>query len=101
MVNIKKFIEDDLVVFEVKGHAQYAKFGKDIVCASVSTLVVFTSNLILNMNPSYNIQNLKLEEGYSLIKITNDETYQAIIKTLDESFSDLANTYPKYIKYNR
>ena len=32
--------------FEVKGHAGYAESGKDIVCASVSSAVQLTVNLL-------------------------------------------------------
>ena len=32
---------------EVKGHANYDDFGKDIVCASVSSIVITTVNAIV------------------------------------------------------
>ena len=32
--------------FRMEGHAEYAKYGKDIVCAGVSALVINTINSI-------------------------------------------------------
>jgi uncharacterized protein YsxB (DUF464 family) len=32
--------------FKVSGHAEYAEYGQDIVCASVSSAVQLTANLI-------------------------------------------------------
>ena len=64
MINAKKVINDKQVTFEIKGHAEYARSGRDIVCASVSTAVILTENLIDNLHLSYNITELKSDEGY-------------------------------------
>lgn len=37
---------DELCGFRMKGHAEYAKSGEDIVCAGVSALVINTINSI-------------------------------------------------------
>ena len=38
----------------VKGHANYDTFGKDIVCASVSTMMITTINCINVLDESLN-----------------------------------------------
>lgn len=37
---------NDLIGFEVAGHAGFDDFGKDIVCAGVSSAVMLTANAI-------------------------------------------------------
>ena len=47
MIKAEFFFEDGHITgFSVKGHAGFAKAGKDIVCASVSMLVINTINAI-------------------------------------------------------
>ena len=46
IVIFKKKKSDYYIGFETKGHAGYAKRGEDIVCASVSVLVINTINSI-------------------------------------------------------
>ena len=41
-------INDDILGFSCKGHAGYAEYGSDIVCAAVSILVINTINSIQN-----------------------------------------------------
>ncbi len=45
-VTIYKNQEDEYVGFQCKGHAGYGPHGKDIVCASVSVLIINTINSI-------------------------------------------------------
>ena len=42
-------------LLEVQGHSDYDIYGKDIVCASISTALIFTANLIEKLNLGYNI----------------------------------------------
>ena len=46
---IKVEIKDNLIT--IKGHAGYDDKGKDIVCASVSSIVITTINAIVEINP--------------------------------------------------
>ena len=46
---IKVELKDNLIT--IKGHAGYADKGKDIVCASVSSIVITTINAIVEINP--------------------------------------------------
>ena len=55
--NIKKI--------SILGHTMYDEYGKDIVCASVSTLVISTVNNILSINSN----TIKVEQSDSKIII--------------------------------
>ena len=36
----------EIIGFKIKGHARYGGYGKDIACASVSSAVMLTANMI-------------------------------------------------------
>ena len=45
---IKVNIKNNIII--ITGHAGYDDFGKDIVCASVSSIVITSINLCLRFN---------------------------------------------------
>ncbi len=47
-VSVYKNAEDMITGFLVSGHADYAEYGSDVVCAAVSALVINTINSIEN-----------------------------------------------------
>ena len=84
---------------EVKGHSGYAKFGEDIVCASISTACILTANLIDKLDLRYNILDLVCEEGYFRLQVkTLDSITKGIFENLVETLDDLSQQYPKYVK---
>lgn len=97
-VEIKK-IDKKISEVIVKGHANYSDKGKDIVCASATTIIIYSLNLIekLGFKITY-----KLEEGYSkLVNDANNELVDKIFETLEFSFNSLYEEYPKniYLKH--
>lgn len=87
--NIKKI--------SILGHAMYDEYGKDIVCASVSTLVISTVNNILSINSN----TIKVEQSDSkvIIKyILKDNIIDILINNMISNLNTLANNYPKNIK---
>ena len=46
------------------GHAGYADFGKDIVCAAVSVLVINTINALEELAGEHFVTTVREEEGY-------------------------------------
>lgn len=92
---IKVTIKNDHI--EIKGHAMYDDHGKDIVCASVSTLLISNINLILKLDE--NAIKYKSEEG--LIKldiIKRDKIINVIISNMIEHLEELEKKYKKNIK---
>ena len=74
MINVKFDNKDNIARFLVTGHAGYAKYGKDIVCAAVSVLAQNTVNSIEHFTQDsftadVDEENgglyLKMEPGYS------------------------------------
>lgn len=87
--NIKKI--------SILGHAMYDEYGKDIVCASVSTLVISTVNNILSIND----KTIKVEQSDSKIIIEcilKDNIIDILINNMLSNLNTLASNYPKNIK---
>ena len=80
--NIKKI--------SILGHAMYDEYGKDIVCASVSTLVISTINNILSIND----KTIRVEQSDSKIiieYILKDNIIDILINNMISNFNTLAN----------
>ena len=85
---------------EVKGHADYAEYGQDIVCASVSTAVYMSINQIEVFDKFDCIKTI-VKEGNACIEVVReDEIVKKVISNLIFTLRDLELQYPKYIKIN-
>ena len=80
---------------EVKGHANSASHGEDIVCAGVSAVITGGFNNLVN----HKDYELKLDEGYALFK-TNaplDAHDEVVIETIICGLKSIHESYPKFI----
>jgi len=90
--------ENFISFIEIKGHANKAPYGEDIVCAGVSSLVISHINLIERFNLLKNIET-KIEEGYFSIKVlSNDNNIELILLNIVEMLEQMVILYPKNIK---
>ena len=83
----------------IKGHANYDELGKDIVCASVSSMVITTVNAILRIDNDaikYSDNN-----GVTIDIIKDDEITNKLINNLIDLLEELEKQYPKYIEIRR
>ena len=85
--------ENKFVSLEVKGHANSAEYGKDLVCAAVSSVLTGGFN---NLEKPESFE-LKLGEGYALARAIKEvsshdevvmETIITGLKTIEESNPD-------------
>ena len=93
-VNISK--ENNVITsIHCKGHALYDDYGKDIVCASFSTMIITTINAILEFDKnaiSYtNTNNLKI------INIKKDNITNSLLNNLVNMIYELKENYDKNI----
>lgn len=94
---VKIQVQDDSIT--IKGHANYDDFGKDIVCASVSSIAITTINAIKR----FDNDSLTYEEkdGYLNIKILkHNKEVDLLITNMLDLFKELENQYKKNIKIN-
>ena len=77
------------------GHANYADYGKDIVCASFSTMVITTINAILEFDKdaiSYTDTN-----NLDIINIKKDNITNGLLNNLVNMIYELKENYDKNI----
>ena len=90
--------ENYIKAVEVKGHANYAKKGADIVCAAVSTAIIVTANALESLKVDQNV-DLIVEEGYfKAIIHTKNDIVDGLFQNLEYTFDELSKQYPKYMK---
>ena len=85
---------------EIKGHAMYDAHGKDIVCASVSCIVITSVNAILKFNE----ETIKYEDKDGYVKIDvlkHTKETDIIILNMIELLEELEKQYSKNIKIYR
>lgn len=80
----------------VSGHAMYNNYGKDIVCASVSSIVICTANAIEKINK----ENIKcmLEKDKMTICFKDDEITIKLISNMLDMLKELENEYKGNIR---
>ena len=81
---------------QILGHAMYDDYGKDIVCAGVSSVVTTSVNAILKLRED----SIFFEEGSTLTisVLKEDEITNALLENMIDLLSELAESYPKNIK---
>lgn len=87
----------------VKGHAQYAEPGRDIVCAAVSGLLQSLGNYIEERADDYgwHILEIKYDSGDLNIEALDESTDSNLwhlFKMIAEGLEDIAKMYPANVK---
>ncbi len=98
MIQIKVNYDDKKKISDIiiSGHANYEDKGKDIVCASVSSIVITTINAILNFDKTIEYNE---EFGYIKIKVLkHDEITNTLLLNMINMFKELEKNYKKNIK---
>ena len=84
----------------IKGHANFDDYGKDIVCASVSSIVITSINAILRIDK--NSIDYQEEEGLVIIDIKkHTNIIDILIDNMIDLLNQLENKYNKNIKINK
>ena len=88
--------ENELEQIKLKGHAMYDDYGKDIVCAGVSSILTTTVNAILKFSK----EAITIEDQNDEFVLTinqKDEITKKLIANMVELFYELEDSYPKNI----
>ena len=92
---IKVNIKNNHIV--ITGHANFADYGKDIVCASASSIVITSINACLRIDNSSLLYKEELDKLTIDIK-SDSEIIKSIIENMIFLLEELAKTYKKNIK---
>ena len=101
MIKVNVTTNDNLVdKISISGHAMYDDYGKDIVCASVSTMVITTVNAISRLRQ--NDITCNQDDGFVEIVInTHNSITDTLIENLIDLLKELEQQYNKNLKTNR
>ena len=94
---LKEDNKSNVVSIQVDGHANSADYGKDLVCAGVSTTCVGIANQLASMG-FMNHSIIELDEGYFKISvncINHDE--QVVLETFVTMMKTIEASYQQYI----
>lgn len=98
MIKVKINYKDNFINgFKVTGHANYDDYGKDIVCASVSSIVITSINMALRLDES----SVKAINKSGLIEVKilkQNEIINKVFVNMIEMLKELENDYSKNIK---
>lgn len=98
MIKVKIESKDNFIEnFTISGHAEYEEYGKDIVCASVSSIAISSINLAIRIDKtSINVVN---KDGLLDVKVLkHDEIINKIFINMVEMLKELEKNYSKNIK---
>lgn len=101
-VHIFRLSDGSIRGFSVKGHANYAKAGEDIVCAGVSAVTVGTVNSIESLT---GVQlDAEMEHGFLSAYLSSgiqDNIYsqvQLLLESLVVMLKSIVDSYGEYIQ---
>ena len=104
MTKIKFFkVNENFVGVECSGHTGYAEFNKDILCASISSIIqsgILGLTKVISVNGKLSRDDEKGYIKFELpVNLDNNKLShsQIIFKTMYESIKDLQKGYSQYI----
>lgn len=89
---------DHIIRFEVKGHADFADLGEDIVCSAVSVLVINAVNSceVLTSCP------LHVEKRSGLVRASvpeqESDEVQLLLRSMVLGIEQIAASYPHHVR---
>ena len=88
--------KDSIDSITIKGHADFDQYGKDIVCAAVSSISLTTCNAILCLEESIECEE---KDGLLDIKvIENTDVNNKLLNNMIDMLKELKSQYPKNIE---
>lgn len=97
MIKVKVEREQEaLKKVTITGHAGYDDYGKDIVCSSVSSIVITTINGIIEINPKY-LTIIEEKDKMEIIVKEQDEICIKLMNNMISLLEELSKSYPKNI----
>ena len=98
MVNAKYTVEDNIHTLVVLGHANYDEYGKDIVCAGISSLVQALIGWIEENSYKANCISVSPKEGEVIISCEGGEDIAALFQMVSLGLGQIADVYPDHIQ---
>lgn len=90
--------DGDYTGFQMKGHAEYADYGKDIVCAAVSALVINTINSVAEFTEDIFENTVDSDRDLVSFAVTSrpvSESSKLLLQSLVLGLSGIESEYGK------
>ena len=104
MINVLiKKKQNHIINLKITGHAGSDVYGKDLVCAGVSTAGVGVLNMLSKKGfLDKRIGTIEIDEGYINIVVNQvDEVCQVVLETLEVTLDTLVENYGQFIKISK
>jgi uncharacterized protein YsxB (DUF464 family) len=98
MVRATYTVEDNTHTLTVAGHANYAEYGKDIVCAGVSSLVQALIGWIEDNYYKANCISIDTKEGEVIISCDGGKDIAAVFQMASIGLEQIADSYPAQVQ---
>ena len=104
MINVLiKKKQNHIINLKITGHAGSDVYGKDLVCAGVSTAGVGVLNMLSKKGfLDKRIGTIEIDEGYINIVVNQvDEVCQVLLETLEVTLDTMVENYGQFIKISK
>ncbi len=93
MIDVKIERSGKMLSLCAVGHADYAPYGSDIVCAGASSVILGLSGALANV-----LTHIELSSGLAVIRCPDSRDSRAAFKVAEKALSLIAAEYPKNLK---
>ena len=98
LIKVKfEYKNNKIIGFKVSGHANYDDYGKDIVCASVSSIVITSINLMISID-SNSISYVDADGLINCKVLKENEIINKVILNMKDMLEQLEKEYKKNVK---
>ncbi len=98
MIKVKINYKDDFIKsFKVTGHANYDDYGKDIVCAAVSSIVITSINMVLKLYEN-SVKVIDKSGRIEVDVLKQSEVINKVFVNMVDMLKELENDYNENIK---
>jgi len=87
--------ENIIKKIKMNGHANYADYGKDIVCAAASSIAITTINAILEIDKD--LIDYSVEKELTIVVKKDNEILNKLLNNMVNMLKDLEKDYQKNI----
>ena len=94
---------NQIVNLSITGHADSGEYGKDLVCAGVSTVGFGAMNMLAKKGfLAKGLGTIEINEGYINVVVNHtDEVCQVVLETLVVTLETMVESYGRFIKISK
>lgn len=93
MITVRTYETEDENIVEIRGHANYAPKGKDIVCAAITSLVSLADEMCKEYNGTSEIS-----EGKAIFRFIKSDESESFIFCFINVIDEIAEEYGNYVQ---